>query len=49
MLSDAFDVYLAIQRIVDKRVAGALGQDSPNWRVLNSCPPCNYVVSDLQY
>ncbi|KAJ3711310.1 hypothetical protein C8R42DRAFT_595980 [Lentinula raphanica] len=45
-LSDAFDIYLAIQRNVEKRVAAELGQDSPNWRVLNSCPACCYELED---
>ncbi|CAA7264087.1 unnamed protein product [Cyclocybe aegerita] len=43
-LSAAFDVYLEILRTVDKRVAAFLGRDSPNWRVLNSCPPCTYEL-----
>ncbi|KAG6852477.1 hypothetical protein C0991_011677 [Blastosporella zonata] len=43
-LSDAFDVYLTIRRHVDTRVAKHLGQDSPNYRVLNACPPCNYEL-----
>ncbi|KAG6883489.1 hypothetical protein C0992_008628, partial [Termitomyces sp. T32_za158] len=43
-LSNAFDVYLHILRIVDKRVAKELGHDEENWRVLNACPPCTYVL-----
>ncbi|KAG6819075.1 hypothetical protein H0H93_015744, partial [Arthromyces matolae] len=45
-LSDAFDNYLAIRRNVDARVAKFLGQDSPNYRVLHACPPCNYELQD---
>lgn len=44
VLSDAFDTYLSILRIVDKQVLEALGRDSPNWRVQNACPPCTYKV-----
>ncbi|KAJ3726723.1 hypothetical protein C8R42DRAFT_694341 [Lentinula raphanica] len=45
-LLDVFDIYLAIQWNVKKRVAAELGQDSPNWRVLNSCPACCYELED---
>ncbi|KAG6895202.1 hypothetical protein C0992_002602 [Termitomyces sp. T32_za158] len=45
-LSNAFDVYLTLQRIIDKRVAKELGRDTENWRVLNGCPPCSYVLED---
>ncbi|KAG6819386.1 hypothetical protein H0H93_012292 [Arthromyces matolae] len=45
-LSDAFDVYLALRRKVDARVAKLLGRDSPNYRVLNACPACNYELED---
>lgn len=44
-LSNAFEIYLAIQREVKRRVDVALGRDSPDWRVLNSCPPCAYALS----
>lgn len=44
-LSDAFDIYMVIRRNIDKRVSHELGQDGVNYRVLHSCPPCNYVVS----
>lgn len=36
------DVYLDIQRRVDLRISKALGHDTPNWRLLNSCPACQY-------
>ncbi|KAG6884740.1 hypothetical protein C0992_005852 [Termitomyces sp. T32_za158] len=45
-LSNAFDIYLAILRIIDKRVAKELGRDADNWRVLNSCPPCSNILED---
>lgn len=43
-LSNAFDVYLTILQKVDALVAHALGRDTPDWRVLNACPPCGYEV-----
>ncbi|KAG1800752.1 uncharacterized protein HD556DRAFT_1229992 [Suillus plorans] len=46
LLSDAFDVYLSLLRNVEKCVLAALGCDTPNWQVLNACPPCTYEVVD---
>ncbi|RDB30732.1 hypothetical protein Hypma_005887 [Hypsizygus marmoreus] len=43
-LSDAFDIYLNLRRIVDRRVSQFLGRDTPNYRVLNACPPCCYEL-----
>ncbi|KAF6756492.1 hypothetical protein DFP72DRAFT_1066840 [Ephemerocybe angulata] len=43
-LADAFDVFLSMKRVVDERVAGALGRLSANWRVLNACPCCTYEL-----
>ncbi|KAI9059666.1 hypothetical protein FKP32DRAFT_1614124 [Trametes sanguinea] len=43
-LSDCFDVYLAILRVIDKRVQQALKRDSPDWRVMNACPACCYEL-----
>ncbi|KAG6884524.1 hypothetical protein C0993_010380 [Termitomyces sp. T159_Od127] len=45
-LSNAFDIYLSILRIVDARVAQELGRDGENWRVLNACPPCTNLLED---
>lgn len=42
--SNAFDTYLEVLGVVDKRVKEALGHGSPNWRVLNACPACSYEV-----
>lgn len=42
--SSAFDVYLRILRIVDQRITTALSRDSPQWRIQNSCPCCQYVL-----
>ncbi|KAJ7445930.1 hypothetical protein FB451DRAFT_1343603 [Mycena latifolia] len=40
----AFDVYLSIRAIVDKRVQAALGRDTPDWRLKNACPACLYKL-----
>ncbi|KAJ3751717.1 hypothetical protein EV360DRAFT_56461 [Lentinula raphanica] len=45
-LSNAFDIYLTIQRNLQKRVAEELGHTSPDYRVLNSCPACCYELED---
>ncbi|EIW76037.1 hypothetical protein CONPUDRAFT_39384, partial [Coniophora puteana RWD-64-598 SS2] len=39
---DAYDVYLEITRRIDQRVGAALNHVGPNWRMLNSCPACQY-------
>ncbi|KAG8919151.1 hypothetical protein FRC02_001856 [Tulasnella sp. 418] len=39
-MSDAFDVYLQILRRVEARLNHVLGRNSPNWRLLHSCPSC---------
>lgn len=42
----AYDVYLDILHHVDKQVKEVLGQTSPDWRLLNSCPACEYKLQD---
>ena len=42
--SISFDVFLDLLRTVDRRVKIALGRDSPNWRMLNTCPACFYEL-----
>ncbi|KAJ7747908.1 hypothetical protein DFH07DRAFT_869390 [Mycena maculata] len=42
--SVAFDVYLAVRAVIDKRVQVALGRDTPNWRLKNACPACLYKL-----
>ncbi|KAJ7467356.1 hypothetical protein B0H11DRAFT_2306441 [Mycena galericulata] len=42
--SVAFDVYLAIRAVVDRRVEVELGRDAPDWRLKNACPPCLYKL-----
>lgn len=44
--SKAYDAYLLINRVIDKRVARALGRDDPNFRLKNACPCCQYVLED---
>jgi hypothetical protein len=44
ILSDTFDLYLKIHRIIQTRVDQILGHDGPNYRVLNSCAACCYEV-----
>ena len=44
-MTNAFDAYLSMLRIIDQRVDAAFGRDTPDWRVLNACPPCTYEVS----
>ncbi|KAJ6564784.1 hypothetical protein B0H19DRAFT_1209940 [Mycena capillaripes] len=42
--SVAFDVYLAIRAVVDRRVQVALGRNTPDWRLKNACPSCLYKL-----
>ncbi|KAI0083017.1 hypothetical protein BDY19DRAFT_981236 [Irpex rosettiformis] len=45
-LSIAFDAYLDILRRVKQDVDHALGRDTPDWRIKNACPCCNYKLKD---
>jgi hypothetical protein len=42
--SVAYNVYLAVRAIVDKRVQVALGRHKPDWRLKNACPTCLYTL-----
>ncbi|KAF7320496.1 hypothetical protein HMN09_00133100 [Mycena chlorophos] len=42
----ALDAYLDILANADRRAAAALGRDTPNWRIQNTCPPCQYPLKD---
>ncbi|EGO04498.1 hypothetical protein SERLA73DRAFT_148981 [Serpula lacrymans var. lacrymans S7.3] len=42
----AFDVYLEILHHVDKLLQVAFKHDTPNWRMLHSCPACFYKLWD---
>ena len=44
--SICFDVYVEIRQQVRLKVLGALGRDTPQWRVKHSCPPCTYRLQD---
>ncbi|KAF8575084.1 hypothetical protein K439DRAFT_1370801, partial [Ramaria rubella] len=43
-LSIVFDIYLDIQCGIQEVIDDALGQRSPNWHLLNACPPCSYKL-----
>lgn len=45
-LAKALDVYLQIQREVQRRLDVALGRDTPDWRMLNTCKACTYKLED---
>ncbi|KAJ3912126.1 hypothetical protein F5877DRAFT_54492 [Lentinula edodes] len=38
--SAAYDAYLEVKARVRKLVAQALGRDSPDWRIMHTCPCC---------
>ncbi|KAG1832628.1 hypothetical protein DFJ58DRAFT_870250 [Suillus subalutaceus] len=40
----AYDIYLKLERHIENHLQTALGHDTPNWRMLNSCPACQYKV-----
>ncbi|KAG1717677.1 hypothetical protein EDB19DRAFT_1899909 [Suillus lakei] len=42
----SYDVYLQLHRRIDHRLDKVLGHDSDNWRMLNSCPACQYKLTD---
>ncbi|KAG2065844.1 hypothetical protein BDR04DRAFT_1130259 [Suillus decipiens] len=44
--SDAYSVYLEITHCVDSLINGVIGCNTPNWRLLNSCPCCFYKLED---
>ncbi|KAG2158621.1 uncharacterized protein EDB93DRAFT_1245848 [Suillus bovinus] len=43
-LVGAFDIYNIILHQVEHQVSEALGCNSPNWHVLNVCPPCSFEL-----
>lgn len=44
--SITYDAYLEICRRVNSQINSALGRDTPDWRMKNSCPPCFYKLKD---
>jgi hypothetical protein len=42
--AEAFDTYLDILRRLDHKIKVRLGRDAPTWRILHSCPACQYKV-----
>ncbi|EIW53126.1 uncharacterized protein TRAVEDRAFT_81512, partial [Trametes versicolor FP-101664 SS1] len=45
-LSDCFDAYLSVLRVIEKRIKTRLGRDTPDWRVKNACPACCYELEE---
>ncbi|KAE9384969.1 hypothetical protein BT96DRAFT_841316, partial [Gymnopus androsaceus JB14] len=45
-LSTAFNVYCSLIQSVRQQVQVCLGRDDSDWRVLNSCPPCQYQLKE---
>ncbi|KAJ3991749.1 hypothetical protein F5050DRAFT_1864634 [Lentinula boryana] len=43
-LSSAYDLYIRLVKATRGKVLKALNHDSPNWRMLNACPSCQYEV-----
>ncbi|KAK7683800.1 hypothetical protein QCA50_013176 [Cerrena zonata] len=46
ILSETYEIYLRILRLIDKRIATVLGRNTPNWRAKNACTACCYVLED---
>jgi hypothetical protein len=44
--SVAYDIYLEIIHHVQQHLQASLGQDMPDWRLLNACPACFYKLWD---
>ncbi|KAG2130280.1 uncharacterized protein EDB93DRAFT_1094973 [Suillus bovinus] len=44
--SAVYDAFLKILHRVDVLLKQALKHDTPNWRLLNACPPCTYKLED---
>ncbi|KAG1772894.1 hypothetical protein EV702DRAFT_1181235 [Suillus placidus] len=42
----AYDVYLEVLRRIDMKIDTHLWHDTPHWRMLNSCPACQYTLED---
>ena len=47
ILTDVFDIYLRILRRVQAMTDNELGRVGDNYRILHSCPPCQYKVCEL--
>ncbi|KAG1845333.1 hypothetical protein F4604DRAFT_1547206, partial [Suillus subluteus] len=43
-LCAAYDVYLKLQRHITHHLNKHLGRDTPDWRMHNSCPACQYAL-----
>ena len=47
LFSQAFDVFLDVQRRLQRSVDAALGRDGLNWDMKNGCPACAFEVGSL--
>ncbi|KAF8576774.1 hypothetical protein K439DRAFT_1622589 [Ramaria rubella] len=45
-LSTAFDAYLEICQLIDRRINMELQCDTPKWQLQNACAPCTYVLQN---
>ncbi|KAG8685044.1 hypothetical protein FRC08_013330, partial [Ceratobasidium sp. 394] len=45
-LTAALDVYLLIEREVERRLAVAMGRDDPDWKLKNACEACTYKLEN---
>ncbi|KAJ8691190.1 hypothetical protein PTI98_010784 [Pleurotus ostreatus] len=43
-LANTYNIYLLLLHTIDKHICEALGRNTPNWHVLNACPPCGYEL-----
>ncbi|KAJ3990924.1 hypothetical protein F5050DRAFT_1542447, partial [Lentinula boryana] len=44
--SSVYDLYIHLTESVRLRVLISLDRTTPNWRLLNTCPPCQYEVGE---
>ncbi|KAG8693339.1 hypothetical protein FRC08_009181 [Ceratobasidium sp. 394] len=45
-LTSALDVYLALTRMVEARLAKSMSRDGADWRMANACAACSYRLKD---
>ncbi|KDQ11426.1 hypothetical protein BOTBODRAFT_114425, partial [Botryobasidium botryosum FD-172 SS1] len=45
--SSAFDIFIHILRVIDRRIACCLKRDDSDWRLKNACPCCSYKVRSI--
>jgi hypothetical protein len=47
LLAQAYDFFLDLERVVDEQVKAVLNENTPDWRLLHSCPCCRHEVSPI--